>query len=190
MAYEFYGYPADFLEHYRAGFEKVTPADVARMTPKYLHKDQLKVLVVGNASEFDKPLSSLGAVTKLDITIPPPPGAEEAEAKPAASNPEGKALSARSSQAMGGEAKLQSIKSSADGHHLHPENAAGRHAHVDARRTIVFPDRIHAAVQRAMGAFHAGGNAARRRSSPLPAWECATCRSRRGTTLWRRSSAI
>jgi len=29
--------------------------------------------VVGNVSEFDKPLSSLGAVTKLDIAIPPPP---------------------------------------------------------------------------------------------------------------------
>jgi hypothetical protein len=30
---------------------------------------------VGNVSEFDKPLSSLGAVTKLDTTIPaPPPG--------------------------------------------------------------------------------------------------------------------
>jgi hypothetical protein len=31
--------------------------------------------VVGNVSEFDKPLSSLGTVTKLDIAIPaPPPG--------------------------------------------------------------------------------------------------------------------
>jgi hypothetical protein len=28
---------------------------------------------VGNVGEFDKPLSSLGAVNKLDITIPPPP---------------------------------------------------------------------------------------------------------------------
>jgi hypothetical protein len=33
----------------------------------------MSVLVVGNVSEFDKPLSSLGTVTKLDITIPPPP---------------------------------------------------------------------------------------------------------------------
>jgi hypothetical protein len=29
--------------------------------------------VVGNDAEFDKPLSSLGPVTKVDITIPPPP---------------------------------------------------------------------------------------------------------------------
>ena len=74
MAYEFYGYPADFLEHYRAGIEKVGPADVARVAAKYLHKDRLAVLVVGNTSEFDKPLTSLGTVTNIDISIPPPPG--------------------------------------------------------------------------------------------------------------------
>lgn len=73
MAYEFYGYPPDFLEQYRAGIEKVTTADVNRVWPKYLHKDQLAVLVVGNTAEFDKPLSSLGPVTNIDITIPPPP---------------------------------------------------------------------------------------------------------------------
>jgi zinc protease len=78
MAYEYYGYPADFLERYRAGIEKVTPADVARAATKYLHKDQLAVLVVGNSAEFDKPLTSLGTVSNVDITIPPPPGEPEA----------------------------------------------------------------------------------------------------------------
>jgi zinc protease len=80
MAYEFYGYPADFLERYRAGVEKVTTADVNRVGEKYLHKNQLAVLVVGNTSEFDKPLSSLGPVTDVDITIPPPPGEKGAPA--------------------------------------------------------------------------------------------------------------
>jgi zinc protease len=74
MTYEFYGYPADFLEKYRAGIEKVTKEDVARAAAKYLHKEQLAVLVVGNTGEFDKPLSSLGPVTNVDITIPPMPG--------------------------------------------------------------------------------------------------------------------
>ena len=41
---------------------------------KYLHKEKLAILVVGNPPEFDKPLSSLGAVTNIDISIPPPPG--------------------------------------------------------------------------------------------------------------------
>src|SRR5437763_2756064 len=74
MAYEFYGYPPDFLERYRSGIEKVTTADVNRVGQKYLHKDELAVLVVGNTSEFDKPLSSLGPVKDVDISIPPPPG--------------------------------------------------------------------------------------------------------------------
>ena len=75
MAYEFYGYPLDFLENFQKEIEKVTKADVARVAAKYIHRDQMSVLVVGNVGEFDKPLSSLGTVNKLDITIPaPPPG--------------------------------------------------------------------------------------------------------------------
>jgi zinc protease len=84
MAYEFYGYPQDYLEKFRLGVEKVTPADVARAASRYLHKENLAILVVGNPAEFDKPLSSLGPVTSIDITIPLPPGAQpEPPAKPA-----------------------------------------------------------------------------------------------------------
>jgi zinc protease len=75
MAYEFYGYPLDFLENFQKEIEKVTKDDVARVAAKYLHRDQLAVLVVGHINEFDKPLASLGPVTNIDITIPaPPPG--------------------------------------------------------------------------------------------------------------------
>jgi zinc protease len=75
MAYEFYGYPLDFLENFQKGIEKVTKEDVARVAAKYIHRDQMAVLVVGNVNEFDKPLSSLGAVSNVNIAIPaPPPG--------------------------------------------------------------------------------------------------------------------
>jgi zinc protease len=73
MAYEFYHYPLDFLERYRSEVEKVTAADVARVARKYVHKNQMAVLVVGNEAEYDKSLSSLGPVQKIDISIPPPP---------------------------------------------------------------------------------------------------------------------
>lgn len=73
MAYEFFGYPLDFLENFQKQIEKVTTADVARVAAKYLHRDQLSVLVVGHVSDFDKPLASLGPVKKIDISIPPPP---------------------------------------------------------------------------------------------------------------------
>ncbi len=75
MAYEFYHYPLDFLERYRSEIEKVTADQVTAVTRKYLQKDKLAVLVVGNDTEFDKSLSSLGPVTKVDISIPPPPKA-------------------------------------------------------------------------------------------------------------------
>lgn len=70
MAYEFHGYPPDFLERYRAGIEKVTPADVDRVAKKYIHPDRLAILVVGNAKDFDRNLSTFGKVTNIDISIP------------------------------------------------------------------------------------------------------------------------
>ena len=152
MAYEFYGYPQDFLERFRAGIEKVQAADVARIIPKYLHKDQLKVLVVGNAAEFDKPLSSLGPVTNVDITIPPPPGAkmEQPAANPAGSNPEGKALATKVVDAMGGLAKLQSVKSLRSDFTLTRKTPQGD-LPLTIQTTIVFPDRMHADVQAPQG---------------------------------------
>src|SRR6267378_3881808 len=96
MTYEFYGYPADWLDKYPAEIQKVTPADANRVATKYLHKDQLATLVVGNDKDFDKPFASLGPVKEIDITIPPPPGAQPEETpKPTASNAEGKALVAK-----------------------------------------------------------------------------------------------
>ena len=70
MTYEFHGYPLDFLEKFRAGIEKVTAADVNRVVQKYVHPEQFAVLVVGNTSQFGKPLAPLGPVTKIDISIP------------------------------------------------------------------------------------------------------------------------
>jgi zinc protease len=151
MTYEYYGYPPDWLDKYQAEIKKVTAADVNRVAAKYLHKDQLAVLVVGNTKDFDKPLSSLGAVKQIDITIPPPP-ADKSEndndpAKPAGSNPEGKALAAKVATAMGGLPKLQSIKA------MHvsiaESDGGGPPSPVDV--TLAFPDRMHVDVKTQQG---------------------------------------
>jgi zinc protease len=71
---EFYGYPLDFLDKYRDAVEKVTTADLERVAKKYIDPSKLAILVVGNSSEFGTPLSKLGAVQNVDITIPMPPG--------------------------------------------------------------------------------------------------------------------
>ncbi len=158
MAYEYYGYPADFLERYRAGIEKVTTADVARVVAKYLHKDQLAVLVVGNTAEFDKPLSSLGTVTDVDITIPPPPGEKQeksAEATPPeakGSNPEGKALAAKVAQALGGETKLQSVKSVKSAFTV-TQLGGAMQGTIQIESTTVYPDHSRVDIQAPQGTF-------------------------------------
>ena len=70
MSYEFYGYPANFLDQFRAGVEKVTAADVDRVARKYIHPDKIAVVVVGHAPDFDRPLATLGKVKTIDISIP------------------------------------------------------------------------------------------------------------------------
>jgi len=72
---EFYGYPADFLDKYREGVEKVTTADLERVAKKYIDTSKLAVLVVGNQQEFGAPLTELGmgAPHPIDITIPGAP---------------------------------------------------------------------------------------------------------------------
>jgi len=71
---EYYGYPADYLETYRAALEKVTVADLNAAAKKYIHPDKLAVLVVGNSVEIKPGLDNLrlGPVHFVDISIPSP----------------------------------------------------------------------------------------------------------------------
>jgi len=151
MVYEFYGYPADWLDKYEAEIEKVTVPDVNRVATKYMHKDQLAVLVVGNTKDFDKPLASLGPVTNIDITIPPPPGMKQEESsKVSESNPEGKELAAKVVTALGGEAKLASIKSIRSELTLTRKTPQGDFP-MQMKNTIVFPDHLHAELETPQG---------------------------------------
>lgn len=72
MTYAFHGYPLDFIESFKDAVEKVTKADVLRVAKTYLRPDKVQILVVGNKEKFDKPLSTLGEVNVVDITIPAP----------------------------------------------------------------------------------------------------------------------
>src|SRR5262249_2048032 len=124
---------------------------------KYLHKDQLAVLVAGNPAEFDKPLSTLGTVAELDIAIPPPPG-EKAESSSGSetakkrSDPEGLALAQKVAQALGGEAKLQTVKSLRPAFIL-TQKVGDTPGSIQVESTIVFPDRMRATLETAQGTF-------------------------------------
>ncbi len=135
QTYEFYGYPRDFLEQYRSGVEKVTAADVLRVANKYVHKEDLKVLVVGNASEFGKQLSSLGSVTPIDITIPTPE-AKASSTKAPGNTADGKAAIAKFVEALGGANKVNAVKTL---HQMVSLQQQGMEIKID--QSIVYPDK-------------------------------------------------
>jgi zinc protease len=49
---DFYGYPEDYLAAYQEKVAAVTVADVQRVARKYLHPQQLKIVLVGNSADF------------------------------------------------------------------------------------------------------------------------------------------
>jgi len=102
---EFYGFPADYFTKYPSLIQQVTADDVQRVAKQYVHPDQLAVLVVGKQSSFEKPLSSLGTVTPIDITIP----AADAASTAGGSNPAGMALVRKVQEFAGGKAAIDAV---------------------------------------------------------------------------------
>ena len=106
--YEYYGYPADFLQQTRDAIEGVTPDDVLSAAQTYLHPDDSHILVVGNGNQFSEDLSTLsqdGAVDTLDISIPREPPSEDQDAPTVAEEEAmmaGQELMASAKEALGG----------------------------------------------------------------------------------------
>jgi zinc protease len=151
MTYEFYGYPADFLDRFQAGIKRVTIDDVDRVARKYVHRDQLKLLVVGNPKDFDRDLSTFGKVNKIDITIPESaPGTPIVATKPANSNSEGKALIAKVAAAIGDGKKLRSVKSIRQTLTSVRKTPQGE-IPLDLDQTVVYPNQVYVKAQTPMG---------------------------------------
>jgi len=109
MAYEFNGYPDDFTEQLFNGVQAVTTKDVQRIAQEYLNLDDLIITVVGDDTQFDKPLSEYGTVTELDVTIPKP----KAEPKAAATEQglkQGTTLMGQAIHRMDPDGKLAGLK--------------------------------------------------------------------------------
>lgn len=149
MLYAYYGLPANFLETYRANIEKVTTADVARVAKAYIRPDQLSLLVVGDASKFDRPLSTFGQVTTVDITIPPPPDTAAKIEKTASAADAGRAMLAKVARTMGGvdPHQVRAIASSA----TTTVSMGGQSMSLKRSSLIVFPNRVRQVVSTPMG---------------------------------------
>jgi len=107
VRYEYYGYPKDFLFDYRKAIDSVTREDVLRVAKQHFRTDQLTIVAVGNPKAFGKPLTSLGRITPIDLTIPEPK--QETAQSDAGSLARGRALLERAQQAMGGAEKIAAI---------------------------------------------------------------------------------
>jgi predicted Zn-dependent peptidase len=70
MSLEYDGFPADYYESYLNAVRKVNSAEVKRVAQKYLKSDQMSIVVVGNPKTFEKPLTSFGKVTDIELTPP------------------------------------------------------------------------------------------------------------------------
>lgn len=173
LAFEYYGQPLDWLDRYRAAVEKVTAADVARVATKYIHADRLSIVVVGPGEGRDKPLSALGTVKTLDITIPPPPSAAPAGAAPgsaggratvpagstgatAGSTPsaeakaKGQALLAKAVDGFGGASALDGFKSYVAEGQMTVKTPQGEFT-LQTKETLVMPDRFRQDMTLPMG---------------------------------------
>jgi zinc protease len=154
MTYELFHFPADYLERYKAGVEKTTQEDVKRVYDKYIHPEQMAVLVVGKAADFDKPLASLGKpVENIDLTIPPP-GASKGKAGGAAeapaNTPEAKAVLAKVVSALGGAEKLRGLKALRTTADVTQKTPMGDIT-MNRKVTVAYPDRAALAMQSPMG---------------------------------------
>ena len=157
MLLEFYGYPADYFQRYAANIEKVTPADVERVAKKYINPNQLAVLVVGKEKDFEKPLSTLGSVQTIDVTIPEPgqkPGAPKsaapAAAAPAASSAEGVALAKKVRDFVGGQARIDAIQATRTTASMSVKTPNGL-MDVEIDSTTKFPDMRRNVMKTPMG---------------------------------------
>jgi len=105
MTYEFYDYPADFLQQTRDRIEDVSAGDVERVAEEYLYPDESHVLVVGNRADFSDSLSALtedGAVNEIDISIPTSPPGEASDSVSAEARKAGLATLRKAKRALGG----------------------------------------------------------------------------------------
>jgi len=152
-------YPADFLQQIRKQVESVTAEDITAVAGELLKPDKVQILVVGNPAEFEEPLSVLGEVNEIDISIPQP-----TEKVPEASDEaveKGKALVMNMAEKMGGFKKINDIRSLETKFQMVQVSPMGE-MQMEGSSTMVFPDKVHMNLSTPMGEMQmtmAGENA-------------------------------
>jgi len=153
---EFYDYPADYWQKYQQGIQSVTAAEVERVAKKYVHPEQLAILVIGNQKEFEKPLATVyGKVTPIDVTIPEPGGTPAASSgttttKPAGSNAEGASLVNKVRDFVGGKTAIGNVQALREVGTMSIRTPQGP-MDVDVEMITRFPDSHRQVIKTPMG---------------------------------------
>jgi zinc protease len=189
MNYEYYGYPRDYLQRYRAGIEKVTAEQVAEVARKYLKPTRFAVLILGKEKAYEGPLSSLGQVTAIDISIPQPKQETVAAASPEAAA-RGKELMLAARAAMGGKElmRVKDVTISADAVMSTPQGDVS----LKTESTMSLSGKMLNKIQSAMGEMtvgydgQAGWMAMGGQTRPMPASQTGELTA----SLFRQSIAL
>jgi len=148
LTYDYYGYPETFMSDLKAKIEKVTKQDIQEVARKYLKPDKVRILVVGNKKNFDEPLSVLGKVNTIDITIPQPE--EKTPEASGESLEKGNKLFKKILAATGSEEKLSRITNMSSSFSLTQVTPMGE-MNVDGSVLMVYPDKFKVVINSAMG---------------------------------------
>lgn len=189
MTYEYYDYPQDFLQQVKDGVENVTPQDVYVASQKYLHPDQLDLLVLGRQDDFGEPVATLaggGEVDVIDITIrTEPPGQAVEENEAVADAPDGRELLLAAAEELGGLDAFKSITNIRTLSEQQAQTPMGDIA-ISIDALVSGPDRMRVVRETPMGTVvvvineEGGQMQSPRGTQPLPASALATINSQ----LW------
>lgn len=147
MTLEYYGYPKDYYQKQQHAVQNATLKAVNEAIQQRWKPDALAILVVGNDADFDEPLSSLGTVKTIDITIPSPP--EKIPDPTPETISKGKELLRKSLAAMGG-AKVVAIKDIVTTIKLMQSTPMGDFT-MDGEAKVVFPNKSITRIKSPMG---------------------------------------
>ncbi len=149
MIYDYYGLPSDFLDRYQEQVRAVTPEGIHRVAKKYFHLEDMTLLVVGHAADFGTPLSELGAVKTLDISIPPPSTVKVEVDRSAEAEALGQKVLGEVARTLGGEkpAEVSSLRSKG----ATTIKIQGQSIAITQDRFTVFPDKSRQVIQTPMG---------------------------------------
>lgn len=147
LTLEFFGYQKDYIQKQQREVQAATKQSVNDAIKKRWNADALTILVVGKDADFDEPLSALGQVKTIDITIPAPP--EKIPDPTAETITRGRDVARRAFAAMGGNNALKLKDLSLTG----SMKATGPMGEVEMKvdMSVLYPDKAMRKMSTPMG---------------------------------------